>query len=148
MILWTRSQGSRRARPSPPLANPCPAPRTRHRPAPGGRAERDEYVPSEPEEPSGRYWLKPDGDGTPKLHFDGPEKPEGGKEAERCTGDTGKVDREIKGLKRRQAELERRLAMEPDEAKRAALEKELNQIERELSRKDNDTYRRQHTVFS
>ncbi len=116
-------------------------------PARPERAERDEYVPSEPEEPSGRYWLEPDGDGTPKLHFDGPEQPDGSGEAERCTGDTGKVDREIKALKRQQAELERRLAREPDEAKRAALEKELARIEGELSRKDNDTYRRQHTEF-
>jgi len=112
------------------------------------RAAADEYVPTEPEEPSGRYWLEPDGDGAPRIHFDNPERPEDGEKAERCTGDTGKVDREIERLKRKQAELERRLATEADEAKRAALEKELTQIARELSRKDNDTYRRQHTVFS
>ena len=35
-----------------------------------------------------------------------------------------------------------------DEMKARELEKELAQVERELSRKDNDTYRRQHTVFS
>ena len=34
----------------------------------------DEYVPEEPREPSGRYWLGKDGDGQPKIHFDDPER--------------------------------------------------------------------------
>lgn len=133
------------------------------------RPAMDEYVPEEKQEPYGRYWPGRDEDGRPKLYFDDPEgasspEPPGkasglpeqskraeraaGKKSETCTGDTGKVDREIEKLKRRQAELEQRLCTEADEAKRKALEKELSQIERELHQKDNDAYRRQHTTFS
>ena len=75
--------------------------------------------------------------------------PEGkDKKAERCTGDTGKVDREIEKLKRKRAELERRLNTERDEARRAELEQQLAQVEAELRQKDNDGYRRRNTVFS
>ena len=31
----------------------------------------DEYVPEEPQEPSGRYWMGKDEDGQPKIYFDG-----------------------------------------------------------------------------
>ena len=47
-----------------------------------------------------------------------------GMPAEICVGNTDQVEREIKKL-----------------------EKKLQQVEQELSRKDNHTYRRQHTVF-
>ena len=30
----------------------------------------DEYVPEEPQEPSGRYWIGKDEDGQPKIYFD------------------------------------------------------------------------------
>ena len=30
----------------------------------------DEYVPEEPREPSGRYWVGKDEDGQPKIYFD------------------------------------------------------------------------------
>ena len=135
----------------------------------------DEYVPEEPREPSGRYWLGKDGDGQPKIHFDdpertadapqkpgadvpeeepdptdqavkGPEKKE--RKEERWEGNTDKVDREIKELKQKKKELESRLRTETNEAQAEALEKELANVERELSQKDNDSYRRQHTVFS
>ena len=34
----------------------------------------DEYVPEEPQEPSGRYWMGKDEDGQPKIYFDDPER--------------------------------------------------------------------------
>ena len=34
----------------------------------------DEYVRSEPQEPSGRYWMGKDEDGQPKIYFDDPER--------------------------------------------------------------------------
>ena len=34
----------------------------------------DEYVPEEPQEPSGRYWMDKDEDGQPRIYFDGPER--------------------------------------------------------------------------
>lgn len=140
-------------------------------PARPAEPRRDEYVPEEKREPSGRYWLGRDGDGQPRIYFDdpqraagtpeqpadgpeqdrgakGPEKKDRDKKAERCTGDTGKVDREIEKLKRKRAELEQRLNTERDEAKREDLEQQLAQVEAELRQKDNDGYRRRHTVFS
>lgn len=117
----------------------------------------DEYVPEEEQEPGGRYWLGRDEDGQPQIYFDNPEQkkeaeePEqraADKRAETCTGDTGEVDREIKQLKRKRAELEQRLNAERDEAKIRDLENRLAQVENELCQKDNDAYRRQHTTFS
>ena len=46
------------------------------------------------------------------------------------------------------AELEQQIHSETDEGKRKNLEKELAQIERELSQKDNDAYRRRHAVYT
>ena len=121
----------------------------------------DEYVPEEKQEPSGRYWLGRDGDGRPKVYFDDPERavdepsdapaPEkraAGDKAERCTGSTDQVDREIKRLKKQKETLEQQINAQTDEAKLKELERKLAQVERELAQKDNDTYRRQHTVFS
>ena len=34
----------------------------------------DEYIPEEPQEPSGRYWMGKGEDGQPKLYFDDPER--------------------------------------------------------------------------
>lgn len=135
---------------------------------------RDEYIPEKKREPSGRYWPGRDGDGQPRIYFDdpqraadaperpeepaaapdqdkglkGPERKDRDKKAERCTGDTGKVDREIEKLKRKRAELEQRLNTERDEARREDLEQQLSQVEAELRQKDNDGYRRRNTVFS
>lgn len=105
---------------------------------PAPKPAMDEYIPEEKREPSGRYWLERDEDGQLKVHVDREES---------CTGNTDAVDREIERLKRKREELEQRIERETDSAKEA-LEKELAQVERELSQKDNDTYRRQHTVFS
>ena len=135
----------------------------------------DEYVPEEPQEPSGRYWMGKDEDGQPKIYFDdperaadGPKQPEDAPEAEEpkqagqgakgpegkkdkdetweCN--TDKVDREIEKLKKQQQELKQRLGTETDEAKIKDLEHQLAQVEQELKQKDSDTYRRQHAVYT
>ena len=133
----------------------------------------DEYIPEEPQEPSGRYWMGKDEDGQPKIYFDDPERaadapkqPEDDPEAEEpdpagqgakgperkkdkdevWEANTDKVDREIEKLKKKKEELEQRLNTETDEAKIKDLERQLAQVDRELMQKDNDTYRRQHTT--
>ena len=137
------------------------------------RPMMDEYIPEEPREPSGRYWMGRDEDGQPKIYFDAPERaadapgqpedapeaeepkqagqgakgPEGKKE-EVWEGNTDKVDREIEKLKKKKEELEQRLNTETDEAKIKDLERQLAQVEQELKQKDNDTYRRQHAVYT
>ena len=125
----------------------------------------DEYVPEEKGKPSGLYWVGKDEDGTPKIYFDDPEQDKGGdnpepkaadapkekangKKAEICTGNTDQVDREIEKLKKEREQLERQINSETDEEKKKNLELKLSQVENELRQKDNDTYRRQHTVFS
>lgn len=117
--------------------------------------EPDAYIPSEPEPASGRYWVEPDENGNPTIHFDDPERSEDpeaparsdGDRAEQVTSNTDQVDREIERLKKRQSELEQQLQSETDESKRAVLEQQLVQVETELLQKDNDTYRRQHSTF-
>ena len=109
-----------------------------------------------------------DEDGSPKIFFDdpepreaaplpegenspapeGPEKPASGRGEEKCTCDTGKVDREIEQLKKRREQLEGQLRTETDETRARELERQLAQVDRELSQKDNDTYRRLHAQFS
>ncbi|MCM1578796.1 MAG: hypothetical protein NC078_08375 [Ruminococcus sp.] len=91
---------------------------------------------------------KPDtADRTPgeKKSPRSPEK-SGGKGAEKCTGNTDKVDREIKALKEKIKRLrERAEKAEGDERER--LSKELAAAEAELARKDCDSYRREHSEF-
>jgi len=136
-------------------------------------ALRDTYSPQEQPEPSGRYQIGRDETGQPKIYFDNPaqaenipqkpddasdaepdqgaeklEKKNADKKAERCIGNTDKVDREIERLKKKRATLEQQLSTETEEGKIKQLEQQLAQVERELRQKDNDTYRRQHTVFS
>ena len=135
----------------------------------------DEYVPEEPREPSGRYWMGKDEDGQPKIYFDDPERaadaprqpedapeaeepkqasqgakgPEGKKDkGETWECNTDKVDREIEKLKKKQQELEQRLNSETDEAKIKDLEHQLAQVEQELKQKDSDTYRRQNAAYT
>jgi len=72
----------------------------------------------------------------------------GGRKAERCTGNTDKVDRELEKLRKKRAELEKQLASETDEVKARDLERKLAQVENELRQKDNDAYRRRHSVFT
>ena len=127
----------------------------------------DEYVPEEKPEPSGRYWLGKDEDSKPKIYFDdperaedapdasdrdksaeGPEKSGSDKNGQSCTCNTDKVDREIEKLKKQKQELEQQINRETDESKTEDLKAKLAQIEKELSQKDNDTYRRQHAVYT
>ena len=121
----------------------------------------DEYVPEEKPELSGRYWLGRDEDGRPKVYFDDPEREDGKPsdapapskkatedKAERCTGSTDQVDREIERLRRRKEALEQQINTQTDETRIRELERKLAQAVRELTRKDNDAYRRRHTVFS
>lgn len=103
----------------------------------------DEYVPEEKQESPGLYRLGRDEDGQPKIYFDDPES-----KAESCTCNTDSVDREIESLKRKQEELNQQINSEADPSKIKELERKLAQTEQELSQKDNDSYRRQHAVFS
>lgn len=121
---------------------PQPGDEARERPL---RPVMDEYIPEEKQDPAGRYWLGKDGDGQPRIFFDDPERTE---DAESCTANTDKVDREIEELKQKKAELEQRLHSETDDAGIRELEKDLAQVERELRQKDNDAYRHRHAVFS
>ena len=123
----------------------------------------DEYVPEEKPEPSGRYWLGKDEDGKPKIYFDapdasdasdgdkgaeGPEKSGSDKDGQSCTCNTDKVDREIEKLKKQKQELEQQINRETDESKTEDLKAKLAQVEKELSQKDNDAYRRQHATYT
>lgn len=75
------------ARPLTAVGKIWEAPRTQ-RPGEDDRPRTpvmDEYVPEEPREPTGRYWMGRDGDGRPTIYFDDPEcaanAPEGPKNA-------------------------------------------------------------------
>ena len=125
------------------------------------KPEMDEYVPEEKQGPSGRYWLGRDENGQPKIYFDDPERPDDdpsdasapaekslGDKTESCTASTDQVDREIERLKKQKETLEQQINAQTDDTKIKALEQKLAQVKRELAQKDNNTYRRQHTVFS
>ena len=127
---------------------------------------KDEYISSEESDrrPSGLYRLGQDENGNPKVLYDDPNKPvhkpvnkpanaekdsSAKASEEKCTGSTDQVDREIKKLKEEKKQLEQQIQSAfGDEEKRKELEKKLAQVESELSQKDNDTYRRQHSVFT
>ena len=113
----------------------------------------DEYRPEEAHVPTGLYWIGADEQGTPKICFDDPEADAPQKSTpdsceELCTADTGKVDRELEQLRRERQQLEQQLNSETDETKAKELQRKLAALDGELSRKDNDAYRRRHTVFS
>ncbi|MCI9191980.1 hypothetical protein [Acutalibacter muris] len=114
------------------------------------KAMMDEYVPEERSEPSGRYWRGKGEKGQPKIYFDDPERPAGApnKPEEKWVCDTGKVDREIEKLKKKQQELKQQLGTENNEARIKELERQLAQTEQELGEKDNDTYRKQNASFT
>ncbi len=109
----------------------------------------DEYVPEEKTERQsiGLYRIEPDEDGSPRAVFDALEDEP---KTERCTADTGRVDREIEMLREERKRLEQQLraANDSDPQKAAELQQKLAALESELAQKDNDAYRRQHTVFS
>lgn len=106
---------------------------------------RDEYIPSEEDEPIGLYSLSQDDEGNPKINYDPPEEDKN--KSESCTGNTDKVDREIKRLKKKAEQLEQRINA-ADGKERERLERQLKNVQNELTQKDNDNYRRQHTIFS
>lgn len=122
------------------------------------RSVMDEYIPEEKQEPSGLYWMGRGENGQPQIYFDDPEqdknlgdsepKADDGKKADTCTGNTDQVDREVERLKKQKEQLERQINSETDETKKKELESKLSQVVNELNQKDNDAYRRQHTVFS
>lgn len=98
-----------------------------------------------PQMPAARE-AEPDGEGGRRVEF----RPYSGDGAEQTTANTDRVDAEIRRLKQEQAALEQRVrraeeggAGEPEQLKRR-----LKGVESELKAKDNDAYRRQHTVFT
>ena len=126
---------------------------------------KDEYISSEQSgrRPSGLYYMGKDENGNPKVMYDDLKKADGAdkkeqpkvgadspeEDAEKCTANTDKVDREIKKLKEQKQQLEQQIkAASGDEEKVKELEKKLAQVEGELNQKDNDTYRRQNAVIS
>ena len=59
----------------------------------------DEYIPEEPQEPSGHYWMGKDEDGQPKIYFDDPERaadapkqPEGTPDAKKPEADAPEAE--------------------------------------------------------
>lgn len=107
---------------------------------------RDEYISSEKSgvKASGLYRLGRDENGNKRVCFEKAEK-----SAERCTTNTDKVDGEIKQLKEKQRRLEQQIRSASGDKKRVReLEKKLEQVQSELSRKNNDTYRRQNALVS
>ena len=83
-------------------------------------AEKPEEAKN-PEEPSKSTPSKPSRDEYI------PEKKSKDSEAERCVGNTDKVDREIEKLKKKKQELEQKLRTETDEAKAKNLKSKLAQ---------------------
>lgn len=112
---------------------------------------RDEYVPSKEKEPIGLYNIEPDENGEPRISFDKAEDKSDDNadepKEETVTGNTDKVDREIKNLRDKAQMLAQKLRS-ADESAAADIRRELEQVTAELAQKDNDEYRRQHTVFT
>lgn len=78
-----------------------------------------------------------------------PVEHEDSKHEEICVASTDRVDGEIAMLKAKEAQLASKLGtMDKESAQYGALEQELSQVEKEISLKDNDTYRRKNTDFS
>lgn len=112
---------------------------------------RDEYVPGEEKEPIGLYSVAPDKNGEPRISFDKAEDKSDGNadepKEESVTANTDNVDREIKNLRSKAQMLTQKLRY-ADESAAADIRRELEQVNAELVQKDNDEYRRQHTVFT
>jgi len=108
------------------------------------KKNRDEYIPAKEDKAIGLYRPAEDENGTPYIDYDAPDKNEG---TEKCTVNTDRVDREIKELKEKAERLNRQLRT-ASEDKRSDIEKQLEEVKRQLSLKDNDSYRRENAVFS
>lgn len=128
--------------------------------------KRDEYIPSEKDEPIGLYSMEQDENGGHGIKFDDPnksdkseksdksDKPEKAdepkkekSESEECTCNTDKVDRELKWLREKVERLEQQLRSASEE-EAAKLQKQLAGVQSELAQKDNDSYRRSQAEFS
>ena len=68
--------------------------------------------------------------------------------SDKTTTNTDKVDDEIRQLKNRKEKLEAQIRKEYSPERRREYEKELKEIEKELSVKDTDYYRRQNATVS
>ncbi len=125
-------------------------------------APKDEYINREKSgsRPSGLYSMTRDEDGKVQIRFEDRKRkenvsrdPQAGsgipqKPVRECTANTDRPDQEIRKLKEEKNRLEQQLrAAAQDPAKISELTGKLKQIAQELSRKDNDTYRKQHTSF-
>ena len=119
----------------------------------------DQYLSQdlEPSRRLGLYQIARDENGNRRIQTDDDKqeakaKPDLSKQpdnqAQNCTADTNKVDREIQALKKEAMRLKGELATTHNEQKAKALQKQLAKIQQALQQKDNDTYRRQHTQFS
>lgn len=71
---------------------------------------------------------------------------------ERTTANTDRVDGELRQLKQRQAALEQKLSRAEEggaeERELEQLRQQLEAVRSELTQKDNDAYRKGHTVFT
>lgn len=123
------------------------------------KISQDEYISDEkiPESLSGLYRLDQDENGNRKIIFDDPlerdntsngVKPVDKEDkSETYTTNTDSVNKEIEKLKEEKKQLQQQiLSSNGDEEKKDELERKLDQIESELSQKDNDSYRRQNAV--
>ena len=125
----------------------------------------DEYISSgnADRKPSGLYRLEQDENCNRKILYDDPRKAEHSRERGRSEGisnesqepvkkaqvNTDRADREIERLKEEKMRLEQQIrAAADDEEKVTEIRKRLAQIESELSRKNNDTYRMQNSTKS
>lgn len=61
---------------------------------------------------------------------------------------TDKVDQELRALKKERDALKQQLAQAGDGVEAEKLNQQLEALDNELRQKDNDSYRRQHAVFS
>lgn len=107
----------------------------------------DEYVPSEQKEPIGLYSVSPDDDGNPRVSLDNGNSKSDNPEGDTITGNTDKVDREIKSLRDKEQALRQKLRS-ADERTAENIRRELEKVTAELAQKDNDEYRRQNTIFN
>lgn len=116
----------------------------------------DQYSPEQINPSAGLYRVNHDGQGKPVLQFNDPDKARDQARTkpfssqapiESCTTNTDRVDREIQRLKKQQQSLQQQINnASPQQAEH--LQRQLDQITRELQQKDHDNYRRQKAVIS
>lgn len=130
----------------------------------------DKYIHKDDPVYPGIYHLTKDENGSPKVIFDNftqknsdedtkensssdnkkiSKRSSENKKDDTVTGNTDKVDREIKNLKKKKAKLEQQISQSSDNPKKQEkLQRQLEKINSELKMKDNDSYRRQHTQYT